>query len=45
MRSLLALVLVIGTASSFACRSDRYEESSPEMRNSETVTLAVSGMT
>jgi hypothetical protein len=44
MRSLLALALAIGMASGFACKSDRSESSTPEMR-AETVTLAVSGMT
>ena len=45
MRHLPALILAVGMASSFACRSDRPDRSSPEMRETETVTMMVSGMT
>ena len=45
MRLLPAMVLAIGMASSLACKSDNDRSSTPELRNAETVTLKVSGMT
>jgi hypothetical protein len=45
MRHLPALILAVGIASSFGCRSDRPDRSSPEMRDNETVTMMVTGMT